>query len=88
MGLKLIVVVAFSLVLGPFFWYFTLYLPYNAIATVGSQNIVNLGTNSTLSDAIIVFLDNLVTYALVIYILAVAYFAWVMSQERGAPVYG
>lgn len=86
-GLKLVAGFAVSIFLGAFFYYAFLYLPYHAISTVGPQLIENAGTNSTVSDSVILFFDNLVSYGIVIFLIALVYYVWVMSQRRGVPVY-
>jgi hypothetical protein len=66
-----------------FAWYI-FYAMYSAVSA--ADIITTSGTNSTTSDAVIIFFDNLGNYLLIIGLILVAVWAWVYSQKRGVYV--
>ena len=72
----LIIVLAFI-----WFIFYTIYSGFSA-----SSIIASAGTNSSESDLVVFFLDNLTSYLLVIGLIITAVWAWVYSQKRGVYV--
>jgi len=87
MALYVYAVIIISVFTLPFVWYVG-HTAFSQFQIVGSQLIVDLGTNSTQSDFVEEFFSNADTYMLVLALIGITLWAFVYSQKRGEPVYG
>lgn len=82
LGMALITIIAVA------FYGFYYLVVYEEIVTIATQMDIDLGTNSTRSDSVVVFFDNTARYYIPIFsVVVVALWAYVYSQKKGVQVY-
>ena len=82
-SLFVIALASAMIVLMAFAW-FIFYQVYAAFS--GANIIQTAGTNSTTSDNVIFFFDNLASYMLILGLVFVGIWTWVYSQKKGIYV--
>ena len=66
---------------------FLWYIFFQIYAAFASSNIIYYaGTNSTTSDNVTLFFDNLASYMLILSMIFIGIWAWVYSQKKGVYV--
>lgn len=79
-----VLALAFALIVCMAFVWYIFYQVYAGFA--GANILQSAGTNSTESDTVIFFFDNLANYMLILGLIFVAVWAWVYSQKKGVYV--